>query len=364
MEKALGQFLNPLQLLITGACGFVGSSLATELAATGRHIIIGLDNLCRSGSEINRQRLQSLGIRLIHGDIRCPSDFEPLPAVDWVLDAAANPSVLAGTDGRTSSRQLLEHNLVGTLHLAEYCKKTGAGLIILSTSRVYSVTALAQLPLKTEGLRFAPDLSSPTQLPEGCTSRGIAENFSTSPPLSLYGTSKLASELLALEYGETFGFPVHINRCGVLAGAGQFGKPDQGIFSYWLHSWAQKQPLRYIGFKGTGFQVRDCLHPRDLLPLLERQMNTRSVTRPVNISGGVANSLSLAELSAWCEARWGPRKVQSDLSSRRFDVPWLILDSSCAREQWQWQPRTSLQSILEEIAAHAESHPHWLELSR
>ena len=36
---------------------------------------------------------------------------------------------------------------------------------------------------------------------------------------------------LILEYGECFGFPVWINRCGVLAGAGQFGKADQGIFS-------------------------------------------------------------------------------------------------------------------------------------
>src|SRR5207302_1174559 len=108
--------------------------------------------------------------------------------------------------------------------------------------------------------------------PKGITSAGVSETYSTAPPISLYGATKLASECLALEFGETFGFPVWINRCGVLAGAGQFGRSDQGIFSYWIHSWAKRQPLRYIGFDGKGSQVRDCLHPRDIVPLLREQM--------------------------------------------------------------------------------------------
>ena len=54
------------------------------------------------------------------------------------------------------------------------------------------------------------------------------------------GASKLASEQLILEYGNSFDFPVWINRCGVLAGAGQFGKADQGIFSYWIHLQGEK----------------------------------------------------------------------------------------------------------------------------
>ena len=90
--------------------------------------------------------------------------------------------------------------------------------------------------------------------------------------MSLYGATKLASEQLALEYGSTYGFPVWVNRCGVLAGAGQFGRADQGIFAYWVNSWLRERPLRYIGFGGHGHQVRDCLHPADLVPLIERQM--------------------------------------------------------------------------------------------
>lgn len=65
---------------------------------------------------------------------------------------------------------------------------------------------------------------------DGLLAAGISERFSTEAPISLYSSTKLASEVLSQEYGQTFGFPVWINRCGVLAGAGQFGKADQGIF--------------------------------------------------------------------------------------------------------------------------------------
>jgi CDP-paratose 2-epimerase len=159
------------------------------------------------------------------------SDLDALPAADIVLEAAANPSVLAGIDGRASSRQLVEHNLLSTVNTLEYCcRRHGATFILLSTSRVYSIPPLAALPLRVRGEAFEPDLAGP--LPSGFTAAGIGEDFSTASPVSLYGATKLASEQIALEYGTAYRFPVWINRCGVLAGAGQFGRPDQGIFSY------------------------------------------------------------------------------------------------------------------------------------
>src|SRR5687768_15573928 len=135
------------------------------------------------------------GIALRHGDVRCASDLETLPDVDWVIDAAAQPSVLAGVDGRLSPRQLVEHNLLGTVNLLEYCRRSGAGFILLSTSRVYSIAALASFPLERKGDRFVPDLSR-TQLP-GFSENGVDESFSTAAPVSLYGRTKVAFECLA-----------------------------------------------------------------------------------------------------------------------------------------------------------------------
>jgi CDP-paratose 2-epimerase len=353
-----------MRILITGACGFVGSTLAIELTRALPGVgIVGLDNLSRPGSERNRHLVASLGVQLCHGDIRNPSDLEPLPSVDWVIDAAANPSVLAGISGPTSSRQLVEHNLVGTINLLEFCKTSHAGFIMLSTSRVYSLPGLARIEVGVKDRAFVPTDEPGAQL--GLTALGISEAFSTQPPLSLYGASKLASETLALEYGGAFDLPVFINRCGVLAGAGQFGKPDQGILSFWIHSYCHRKPLRYIGFGGTGHQVRDYLHPRDLLPLLTKQMQTTShvVERIVNVGGGLSNRLSLAQLSQWCEQRFGPHEVQSEPHDRPYDAPWIVLDSSRAHATWHWTPATSVESIALEIALHAEKHPQWLEWS-
>ncbi len=353
-----------MKVLITGICGFVGSTIAEGLAnRSAGWQLFGIDNLSRAGSEFNLPRIKKHGVRFFPGDVRNASDLESLPKVDWVIDAAANPSVLAGVSGLVSSRQLIEHNLLGTINVLEHCKRSAGGLVLLSTSRVYSIAALASAPMDVVKDGFVPrhrDIDLP-----GWTDRGINEDFSTQPPLSLYGCSKLTSELLALEYGAAFGLPVYINRCGVLAGAGQFGKPDQGIFSFWVHSYCQKRPLRYIGFGGHGHQVRDCLHPRDLVPLLLEQMQSSSklAGQIINLSGGIASSMSLAQLSQWCLQRFGPHEIGSDGSPRPFDIPWIVLDSSHAERLWGWHVATPVERILDEIAEHAVAHPKWLDLS-
>lgn len=353
-----------MRILISGVCGFAGNSIAQALVARGaKYKVVGFDNFIRPGSEGNRAELKRLGVRLIHADMRVASDVEALPACDWVIDAAANPSVLAGVDGLTSSRQLVEHNLGGTVNLLEYCKRSGAGLILLSTSRVYGIEQLAGLHVTPRDGAFAP---SAKRMPAGAGPRGITEEFPTSAPVSLYGATKLASEALALEYGETFGLPVYVNRCGILAGAGQFGRPDQGIFAFWINSHLRRRPLRYIGFGGKGHQVRDCLHPIDLVPLLVAQMaapKTAPSDRTINVGGGAASAMSLLQLTRWCDERFGAHPVRADPTQRPFDIPWLVLDSSKAEKIWGWSPSIPARSILEEIAAHAGIHPDWLEVS-
>lgn len=387
-----------MKILITGICGFTGSTLARELAKEGNEVC-GLDNFLREGSRGNVEPLKKLGIQVTEGDIRNEADLAKMPKADWVLDCAAEPSVLAGVGSGMGSYELMDHNLIGTIRVLEHCKKTGAGFVLMSTSRVYSVDKLAAVKVVEKGDRVVreregerePKAESGKRNAEksdivGLTSKGISEEFSTEPPLSLYGASKRCAELLAMEYGDAFGFPVWINRCGVLAGKGQFGKADQGIFSFWIRSWKENRPLRYIGFGGKGAQVRDCLHPKDLVPVLKKQMGgsvnvkvnvkedrkAESGGRPsfapnlassggasegfgvdpriCNFGGGIQNSCSLAQLSAWCEKRFGARKVESDPKPRPYDLPWVVLDSSRAKKLWDWEIKTSLEQIFSEIA--------------
>ena len=354
-----------MKILITGICGFAGSHLATALAQRFENArIVGIDNLSRPGSESNRTALASAGVQFLHGDLRMRSDVDALPDCDWVVDAAANPSVLAGVDGRSSARQLGEHNLNGTMNILEYCRERKAGLVLLSTSRVYSVRHLSALPVAARGEAFALDPEKP--LPTGVSSAGVEESFPVRQPISLYGATKLCSEIMAVEYGGAFQFPVWVNRCGNLAGAGQFGTAEQGIFSYWIHAHARRARLRYIGFGGRGYQVRDAFHPSDLAELIYRQIrrdpSASHEDATYNAGGGVSNSMSIAQLAHWCDDRFGRHAPDVDATPRPFDIPWMVMDSRRAADDFGWAPRRSLESILDEIAVHALENPEWSAL--
>jgi CDP-paratose 2-epimerase len=354
-----------MRILITGACGFVGSALAACLLERAEGIrVAGMDNLMRPGAETNRARISRLGVDFVHGDLRSASDIEGLPVCDWVIDAAANPSVLAGLSGAGSSRRLFENNLAAFGNVLEYCKQHKAGLILLSSSRVYSIPTLAAIPLRVYDQAFVLDSSVP--LSHGLSADGIGVEFSTAAPVSLYGATKLASEIMALEYGAAFDFPVWITRCGVLAGAGQFGTPEQGIFAFWLNAHLRRRPMRYIGFDGAGFQTRDAFHPRDLAALLIAQMRSPRSDGPrvYTAGGGPVNAMSLAQLTAWCDQRFGSHVPAADPQPRRYDIPWVVMDNTAAARDFAWNVETPLPAILEEIAQHAHGHPDWLEVSR
>ena len=152
-----------MRVLITGCCGFVGSELVVYLLESSGLTcfeIIGIDNLSRRGSWCNLDRLRSLGVHVLDGDLRSALDLETIGSIDWVIDAASNPSVLAGVDGNASSRRLIEHNLLGTVNILELFNRREAGMIMLSTSRVYSIAAFSSLPVRVLIGAYAPEFSA------------------------------------------------------------------------------------------------------------------------------------------------------------------------------------------------------------
>lgn len=177
-----------MRILITGACGFIGSRFARTWLEGGGHEFIGLDNLTRPGSEVNCLAFKRVGRAVHDGELRCNSDLDALPAVDVMLEAAADPSVVAALHGDVSSRQLVEHNLLGTLNTLEYCRWHSTAFVFLSTSCVYSIPPLAALPVRVRDGAFEPNPSCP--LPAELTAAGVREDFSTAPPVSLCGWTR------------------------------------------------------------------------------------------------------------------------------------------------------------------------------
>ncbi len=343
-----------MQMLVTGGAGFVGSNLALLLAQRRGSDVIAFDNLRRRGSELALPRLRAGGVGFVHGDVRNPEDFDHLPAADVVIECSAEPSVHAGYDG--SPRYLLDTNLLGTIHCLDYARRHGSALIFLSTSRVYSIAALRGLPLRRDGDRL---VLAPGERGAGWSERGIAEDFPTSGARSLYGASKLASELLIEEYHAAYGLETIVNRCGVLTGPWQMGKVDQGFFVLWAARHLYGGALAYSGFDGTGHQVRDVLHVADLYELICRQIDAfdRHSGRTYNVGGGIGVSVSLAELTALCAARTGNRLgLGCDPTTRPADIPYYVSDSEAVRSVTGWVPNRSVETILDEVLEWLARH--------
>ena len=338
-----------MKILITGGAGFVGSRLAhlfKQLPQSPNVTV--LDNLRRRGSELNLRSFKTAGIEFQHGDIRVLSDLEDLGGnFDLLVDASAEPSVLAGLNG--SPNYVLGANLEGTLNCLEFARKRCSALVFLSTSRVYSIEPLKKIELVEAATRLTP---AANQKIPGLTSAGISEEFSTATARSLYGATKLASELIVQEYAHTYGLNAVINRCGVIAGRGQFGKVDQGVFTLWVANHFFGKPLKYTGFGGKGFQVRDLLHPDDLFSLIQAQVARANGLKGevYNVGGGEEISVSLHEMTALCREATGREvSIAQDLTTSSVDIPWYVTDSTRASREFGWKPLINPDAIVKDI---------------
>ena len=326
-------------LLITGGAGFIGSNLAVHFKRKYPQLkVFVLDNLVRRGSEFNLPRLKENGIKFIRGDVRYPKDLDLKFNIDLILECSAEPSILAGYQDPS---YIISTNLMGTVNCLELCRRHKAGMIFISTSRVYpyeKINAIRRLELKS---RF-----------DWPGFYGIGTDFSLVGPKTLYGATKLSSELILQEYIAAYGIKGIVNRCGVVAGPWQFGKVDQGIFTYWMLAHYFKRPLKYIGFGGGGKQVRDLLHVDDLCRLIDLQADNlfKLSGNTYNVGGAREVSLSLLETTALCQQVTGNKiKVRCDLRERPGDISVYLTDNKKVARELKWKPQKQAAMILKDI---------------
>ena len=270
-------------------------------------------------------------------DRSTPSSSAPPSHPSW------RASTAAGSTGSSAT------NLFGAYACLELCRRHEAQLVFLSTSRVYPVDRLRTLPLTEGPTRF--QLDDDRAVP-GATGLGISEDLSLDGHRTLYGATKLAAELLIQEYVATFGLRAVVNRCGVVAGPWQMGKVDQGVVAYWMLAHVFRRQLAYIGFGGSGKQVRDLLHVDDLLGLVDLQLSDPASWAGVvaNVGGGPACSASLLELTELCsEITGNVVQVSATPEDRPGDIPWYVTDCTRMNGLTSWRPSSTLRGILTDV---------------
>jgi CDP-paratose 2-epimerase len=242
---------------------------------------------------------------------------------DAIVHTAAQP-----THDRAASIPFedFETNARGTLNLLEATRKYSpeSPFVHMSTNIVYvDLSNSIRLDARETRCEYADERFA----------NGIPESFPIDLSThSLFGASKAAADLLV-----------------------------RGMFSYWLHAYRARRHLRYIGFSGTGKQMRDALHPEGLADRLALEMREpgRTSAHIWNIAGGIANAISLGELTGWCNERFG-RHEPSRVSRRcpLISPGWSWTPAAPAR-CGGWSPHRTLPSILEEIAPRRNIRTDW-----
>jgi CDP-paratose 2-epimerase len=155
-----------------------------------------------------------------------------------------------------------------------------------------------------------------------------------------------------LEYADAYGIRCLVNRCGLLTGPWQMAKSDQGVIALWVAAHYFKRSLAYIGFDGSGRQVRDFLHVSDFCDLLLLQLTRFDSChgRLFNVGGGLANSLSLLEATRLCERITGNHlDIRPVPQTRPADVRIYLSDCRRIEEALGWRPQRDAQITLNDI---------------
>lgn len=321
-----------MKIIVTGGCGFVGSNIC-EFLKNLSFEVISVDNLSKIYSKLNLKRLNNLNIKNYNIDISNKNKFTKLNyKSDIIIDCCADPAV---ESSRKDILKNLRNNLITTYNVLEKAKKDNSKIIFLSTSRIY--------PIKDSNKKFNLFLKKKKKIL-------FNEDSNIIGPKTIYGFSKLASEMLIKEYNYAFNIDYLINRCGLITGPWQFGKVEQGLVSLWLWKHLNKDHnLYYKGYNGSGNQIRDILFINDLCQLVYLQIKKfkKIKNQTFCVGGGIKNSVSLKKLTKICqEVTNNKLKIKYDLNTSIYDIPFYVTSLDKVKKYYNWYPRTDLRNGL------------------
>ena len=338
-------------LLVTGSSGLIGSEVVSHFSAQGWQVH-GADNNMRASffgpagdTRWNERRLLAEYPRFMHHeiDLRDRAAVEDLVKKEKpsaIVHCAAQPS-----HDLAASRPFddFDVNAVGTLNLLEAARRycLDSPFVHMSTNKVYGD---APNEIKLVELEARWEYADPAFV------NGIPENFRIDQTKhSLFGASKLASDIMVQEYGRYFGIPTCCLRGGCLTGPNHSGVELHGFLSFLVQCNVERRTYRIFGYKGK--QVRDNIHSQDVARFIDYFIASPRVAEVYNIGGGRANSISILEaFQAVGEISGKPMKYEYLDAARSGDHVCYISNLAKMRSHFpKWNIIKDLKTTLTEI---------------
>ena len=338
-----------MNILITGGCGFVGTNLSLYLKSK-KFNVYTLDNLSRKGSKFNYTVLKKKKIKNFRINIANYKKLKGLRKFDLIIDCCAEAAVEVS---RKKIDEVFNTNLIGTFNILKKAKRDKSKIIFLSTSRVNSIKNINKIIGNNSNLKKKLHIN-----------KLIDDKFENSRPKSLYGFTKLASEMLIEEFNYAFGLKYIINRCGVISGPLQFGRQDQGFVSLWVIHHIMKKKLSYIGYGGHGNQVRDVLHIDDLCELIHKQIKiiNKIYNKLYTVGGSKISYTSLKNLTKICQNITGNKiSIDKKKSTSIYDIPYFITDNRKVSRAYKWRPKKNINKIVYDIATWINNNKNLIQ---
>ena len=323
-----------MNIIVTGGCGFVGTALCLFLKKK-KFKVISVDNLSKVYSKKNEYILKKNKIRNFRFNIGKFRSLENLKfKSDIIVDCSADPAV---ENSRLNQQKVFESNLVSTFNILKKNILDNSSLIFLSTSRVY--------PISESYKKYST-------LKRKKLTKVFNEKTNTNGIRTFYGYTKFASEMMIEEFSYSHNIKYIINRCGLISGIGQYGKVDQGLISLWLWRHINKIKLNYIGFSGSGKQLRDVLDIEDLCNLIFLQIKklNKINNETFCVGGGKNNTTNLLNLSSVCSKITGNKlRIGKIKKTSNYDIPFFVTSNKKVMSKYNWKPKKKLKEIFTEM---------------
>ena len=327
-----------MKILLTGAAGFIGSTVTLRLLARGDEVV-GLDDLNDYYSvQLKRDRLARLTphpkFRFVQQDVADRSGIAALFArerFDRVIHLAAQAGVRYSLQ---NPHAYVDSNIVGFMNILEGCRHSQVQhLVYASSSSVYG----------------------------GNTKMPFSEHDSVDHPVSMYAATKKANELMAHTYSHLFGLPTTGLRFFTVYGP--WGRPDMALFLF-TKAILEGRPIDVFNH---GRMQRDFTFVDDIVEgvirVLDRTATPDAAYRPEQPDPGTSNApfrvfnignhnpVPLLDFIACIEDAIGIKAQKNLLPLQDGDVPATYADVDALRDWVGFTPATDIRTGIGRFVA-------------